>query len=172
MNKSKNPKKIIIISTAILLVAAATVAGLEKLHVIDLYKANPAINSGPSKEQEQEQKQSDDNVKQDFIENGQESTPSQPTTPDAIELSAQKESSSVTVLTKLHGISNGTCTLTVTNNAKTNSQTADIIYQNEFSSCAGFSVPISSLGTGTWNILLVTESNSNRLEKTLTFEVK
>jgi hypothetical protein len=60
--------------------------------------------------------------------------------------------SSVTVLTKIQGVSGGSCTLFITNGNKTNEQTAQVIYQPEFSSCAGFTVPVSSLGAGMWNI--------------------
>lgn len=98
-------------------------------------------------------------------------SPSQPTS-DTISLSAERAGDSVTVYTRLAPISSGTCTLTVTNNGKTTSQTAEIIYQSQHSLCAGFSVPVGPLGTGIWNIQLSVQADSDPAQKSITYEVK
>ena len=54
----------------------------------------------------------------------------------------------------------------VTVNGKKYSQEAEIIYQPEYSTCAGFSVPISSVGNGSWDISLsVTPINGKSINK-------
>jgi hypothetical protein len=115
--------------------------------------------SGPTAEQIQQASELDADNKQDFIENNTDdgevvSTPSQPAD-SSIELSARKEAdSTVTVTTKLPGVAAGTCTLEITNGTKSASKSAPVIYQPEFSTCAGFSIPVSEVGSGTWAITL------------------
>jgi hypothetical protein len=90
-----------------------------------------------------------------------------------IDISARQETNnSVTVFTKLYGFSSGNCQLTVTNGVNHQSLSAGIIYQSQFSTCAGFSVPISGLGTGDWNIRLSVNSNGTLHDKSITFGVK
>ena len=84
----------------------------------------------------------------------------------------QEQNGTLTVLTKLYGYSDGTCTLKVTNGSHTSSQTADIIFQPEYSSCAGFSVNIAQHGTGTWNVELTTITKGQSATKKLSVEVK
>lgn len=92
--------------------------------------------------------------------------------PDNVQLTAtQTDSSTVTVKTTLAGYSDGSCTLNVTNGSKVYSQTVQVIYAPDFSSCAGFSVPISQLGTGTWSIKLDVTSRGNSQTKTISVEV-
>lgn len=83
----------------------------------------------------------------------------------------KSDSSSVTVITKLVNYSDGACSLTVTNGSKTVTQNAQVVYAPDYSSCAGFSVPISSLGTGTWSISLAVTSGGVTTTKTTTYEV-
>lgn len=85
---------------------------------------------------------------------------------------AQEANNTVTVFTKLYGYSDGSCLLTVTNGTKTTTQTAAAMYQSEFSSCAGFSVPIGPLGKGTWSIKLSVTSADKTQDKSISFEVK
>lgn len=92
--------------------------------------------------------------------------------PDNVSITAtQTDSSTVTVQTKLVGYSDGSCTLTATNGSKTFNQTAQVIYAPDFSTCAGFSVPVSQLGTGTWNVKLDVTSRGNTQSKTTNVEV-
>lgn len=106
-------------------------------------------------------------------------TPSEPapvpTSSDTIDLTATQQQSDVVVITKLtgSGYSQGTCTLTATNGSKSVSKTADIIYQPEYSTCAGYTIPTSSLGAGTWKLSLkVSPLNGSDLIKEAQLGVK
>jgi hypothetical protein len=91
----------------------------------------------------------------------------------SIQLSARQEANgSVTVFTKLYGYSAGTCRLEVTNGQATQTQTAEIIYQSQFSTCAGFSVPSDKLGAGTWDIKLTATSEESVKTKSIAFKVE
>lgn len=103
--------------------------------------------------------------------NGQSTTKSSVST-DNITLTASKTSdTSVTVYTQLKDYSDGICTLTVTNGSATNTQTAAVMYQPQYAICAGFSVPIDGLGTGTWSITLSVVSGGTTVDKTISYEV-
>jgi hypothetical protein len=98
---------------------------------------------------------------------------SQPSDDTSISLSARQESNnSVTVVTKLYGYSSGSCQLQVTNGDQTESQSAEVIYQSQYSTCAGFSVPTGKLGAGTWNIKLTTTSEGLVKTKSISFKVQ
>lgn len=95
------------------------------------------------------------------------------TNPNNITLTAtQSSSSAVTVSTKLVGYSDGACSLTVKNGSKSTSLSARIIYAPDFSTCAGFNVPINDLGSGNWSITLSVTSKGNTQTKTTSLEVK
>lgn len=49
-------------------------------------------------------------------------------------------------------LTSGTCTLTLTSNGRTVTKTANIAPNPSSSTCEGFSVPVSELGSGSWNI--------------------
>lgn len=49
-------------------------------------------------------------------------------------------------------ISSGTCNLTLSSGQKTVTRTANIMQNPSSSSCEGFDIPTSELGSGTWNI--------------------
>lgn len=128
--------------------------------------------TGPTPEQIKQQSDTDAAQKKQAVENPPSTQPSPAPTSSNISLTAKQESNgSVTVTANLGHISNGTCKLDVTNGAKTTSQTADVIYQPEFSSCAGFSVPVSSEGSGMWTIKLTVTSNGTSASQTITSEV-
>lgn len=120
--------------------------------------------------------QYDKEKKQDFIKNAP--TPSDENTGESkpssdISLSARQDSSSqVTVLTNLSSTPYGTCTLTISNGSKKITKTAEVIYQPQFSSCAGFAVNIDELGTGSWTIELAVTTDSLTETKSITLEVK
>lgn len=121
---------------------------------------------------EDQQKAADENSKskQDFIENN--SSDSTETPPKNVSLSAKMGSNNdVVVLTKLTSIGSGTCELIVTNGSKQVTQTAEIIYQPEYSSCAGFTVAKSSLGSGSWVLKLTITSGGESTTETITYEV-
>ena len=49
-------------------------------------------------------------------------------------------------------VGGGTCELTLTSGSKTVTKSAEIIQNPSSSSCAGFDVPVSELGSGQWDI--------------------
>lgn len=175
MNISKNSysrKKIVAVSVIVVLFAVAMVAALEKANVINLINNGPAPYAGPTNTQKQEQKKTEQETKQDFVESLDPIDNPETTPTSSIELSAKQESNgSVTVLTKLYGVSEGTCTLTASRAGVTHTQTAQVIYQPNFSSCAGFSVAKDKLGIGTWTIQLAV-AGENPVEKTISLDVK
>lgn len=163
-----------------LLVAAAIIVGLmllalilEKTHVINLYHKTPTSSqNGPTPEQKQQESQTNADAKKEVIEKGN-SDPSVTNPAKSIDLSARQEANNtVTVFTKLPGYSSGSCDLTVSNGAKTSTQSVQLLFQPEFSTCAGFSVPIGPLGKGTWNIKLAVTSGGSTESKSISYEVK
>lgn len=136
--------------------------------------------------QAQQETEANSEAKKAFVEENVSTSPNQrtdvpkgqptDTTPvlaKSIDLSARQEpNSTVTVFSKLYGYSDGSCELKITNGARATSQNAPIIYQREFSSCAGFSVPINSVGTGNWTITLAVTSAGSTETKSISLEVK
>ena len=97
--------------------------------------------------------------------------PQPASTSQQIELRAETAGQAVTVYTKLAHASSGTCSLRIRNGEHEQQQTAAIIYQPEFSSCAGFSVPVAPLGQGQWQIELTVTTDGATLTKTITHKV-
>ena len=181
MSKLKKRKKNkLLVGLLVALLLAAVIGILEATKLTDFIHRPVAVDTadGPTPEQEQTEADVNAALKQQLIEEEAKAAeePPENDTPAAstkrIELSAKKESNNtVTVFTKLYNYSSGTCNLTVTNGSKSNSQTATVVYQPEYATCAGFSVPTSQLGTGTWNINLKVDSNGATTTKTIFFEV-
>lgn len=94
-----------------------------------------------------------------------------PVTNSGITLTPSISDNQVVITTKLVGYSDGTCSLTVTNGTRVNSQNADVIYAPSYSTCAGFTVPISDLGVGDWNIELSITSGGQSTSKAVTYRV-
>ena len=173
--KNKNNHKKIIIVLVAVLACLGLFGVLVKTGVILKTSENPTGTAGPTPEQQKQSAEAAADAKQQLIEGQKPGTntstdnTSQVTT---VDLSAKQEAtSSVTVFTTLHGYSSGTCDLKVTNGGKETSLTANVIYQEEFSSCAGFSVPIAPLGKGTWSIKLTVTFEGKTQSKTISFEV-
>jgi len=96
-----------------------------------------------------------------------------PTSADNIEISAQRSNTdSIVIQTKLHGYSDGECALSVSNGSRNTRQTAPVMFQREFSTCAGFTVPIDSVGTGKWNITLTVSAGDSEQSKSIVYEVR
>lgn len=137
-----------------------------------------ASDNGPTPAEQREMEKVNNDQKKAFAEETKDvDNPGvvvpTPETPDTIELNASKSNpTTVTILTKLKNYAGGECSLTITNGSKTHAATAQILYQPEYSSCAGFSVPIAELGTGTWTIKLVaTPTGGNSITKLITQEI-
>jgi len=83
-----------------------------------------------------------------------------------------EDDNTVSVITMLTNIGSGTCNLAITNKTNTYKADAEVIYQAEFSTCAGFSVPIDQLGNGTWSISVAVNSNGKTYSKSTSLEVQ
>lgn len=150
---------------------------LEKTHVTNLIKLHPDNTaSGPTAEEKKKETEANADAKKEFIENQDKNASAQGNNTSQsknIDLSARQESNGdVTVLTKLFGYPSGECHLSVSNLGKTHGQDAQVIYQPEYSSCAGFSIPLSALGKGSWAIVLNVTYNGTTDARSINLEVK
>lgn len=175
-----NKNKLALVLLAILLLAGVLVV-LEKTKTTDFIKLptkNTPSQTSPTAKEKKEQSKNEAVDKQSFLDEEASMTPPEQTsttspTTVTLTLSATQESGNVIVLTKLKDVSAGACSLTASNGLKETSQSAQVIYGPEFSSCAGFSVPVDSVGIGVWEIQLsVTPSGSNTVSKIMTLEVR
>mgnify|MGYP003586595371 CR=1 FL=1 len=177
MLNSKKLTKIALLSASFILVAGFIVFGLEKIGIINLYNSTPPVTNGPTPQQKAQEEKTNTDAKQQFLDKTYQDKnnadkPAASNNP-TLSITTKQEAESVTILTKIQSVSEGTCNLTATNGANTITQEAKVIYQPEFSSCAGFSVPISGLGIGTWNITLVVNPvNSSAITRLTTLDVK
>lgn len=142
------------------------------------------LNSETGKQAQSDaaQKATDTQNKKDFIENtddkgsetpGQTQASEPPKDPDNIVILTREETnSSVTITVKLIGYSDGQCTLDITNGNNKHNEVAAVIFQPEYSTCAGFSVDKSVLGGGAWNIRLKVTSKGVDVTKQQTVVVK
>ncbi len=162
------PKKLVL--TALVVVAVVGVGGF--FVVRHSRQSQPSTNR-PNPEEKQAS-QLDADKKQALVEDNKSvnDTNTQPKT-TSLDLGAEQTSSeSVTVFTKLYGVSSGSCNLSVTNSNQSSTQTAAVVYQPEYSSCTGFSIPTDKLGTGSWNIVLTVTTNGQQFNKSIVFTVK
>jgi len=153
---------------------------LEKTGATNLISTNdnPSDISGPTSEEKKEIDAANAEVKKEVVTSDKgatnsSTTPSTAPTTKSISFYAKQETNNtVTVFTALKGYSDGSCVLTITNSGKTASQSADVIYQAEESICAGFSVPIDQLGSGTWTLKLSVTSDGLTNNKTIEYKVR
>ena len=172
-NSSTSRSRVIPVFLAVIIIALLTLFCLEKMKITDFIKL-PQDNT--EIKQQEAAKKYDEQKKQEFIE--QKTIPSTSPTEasvdsSSIEINASQSGSSVTILTKLSAISSGLCALSIANGEKSFTDTAQVIYQPEFSSCAGFSIATSQLGPGIWDITLnVTHDSDKTITKTTRINVK
>lgn len=176
MNKKIKLKKVALWIAAILILGGTAYLIYRAYH-----KSNKSSieSSAPSDvltitpEQAQQEAQTNADKKDAVINNtkpGQNTSDGESKT---VELSAKQETdNTVTIFTKLSGFSNGTCTLKINNGSLEKTLTADIIYQVQFSTCAGYSVPINDLNKGSWNMTLTAQSGNIVKSNRVVFEVK
>ena len=90
-----------------------------------------------------------------YDEDPSKSTPKDTLT-GVINYKAVNDGSLVLRTTINQDVSSGTCALTLANTAtnKTFEQSVDIIQRPSASNCNGFTIPLSKLGNGTWNITI------------------
>ncbi len=175
-NSLRSHKKLLVLAGCILVLLLGLVI-LEATGVINLFGSSKNLTTA-----QKDAAKTDAAKKKQLTQNyptaspdktgSSSSTYTPPSGSDNVKVSAERAGSSVTVLTKLYGYSDGTCTLAITNASRTFTQTAAVIYQSQFSTCAGFSVPVSQLGTGAWNIKLTVDSQGNTASNTTTLDIK
>ena len=93
---------------------------------------------------------------------------------DAVSITPSQQGNYVVLSVKLSGYSDGSCALSITNanTGKDLTRDADVIYAPNFSTCAGFSIPTSSLGAGSWSISLAITSGGITTNKSLSLIVQ
>lgn len=166
--KSANIKRYIILSSVVFVVVCLCLwfFVIKDNYPIGAEKNNPT------------QQAADTQDKNDFINNPGAGTPDPDnvlsngnTDESKVIVATMIEGDSVTVSTKLYGYSDGSCLVEITNGTKQHSETAPIIFQPEYSTCAGFSVKSSKLGAGNWSIKLTAMSKGQSVVKTVTLVV-
>ena len=93
------------------------------------------------------------------------------TSSSSIAASASQEGDQITVKTKLYNVSSGQCNLVAANGSESVTREAPIMYQPEYSTCAGFSIPRDELGPGTWTIEITASSESSTKSTSIKLEV-
>jgi hypothetical protein len=174
VNKNKNMKintqsKILMPLVLLMLIGGLVV--IEKNRSVSNVSTPSTKNTkAPTKSELEKESAANANAKQQFIDNPPTS-PSAATT--SISLSAQTETNdTVTIFTKLYGYSSGECTLTIHNAGKSVTKMAAVIYQSEFSTCAGFSLPKAELNAGDWEIKLTVNNNGAISTKDISYKVE
>ena len=174
-------KKMMLLILGAVLALLLVLFVLEKTNTIDIFKSSTnrvSSSDGPTEEQKKQEAQIAADTKKQFIDSQKDgpgsNTPAGDSTQSStIDLSAKQESNNtVTIFTKLAGYSSGSCKLVLANGSKSKTQIADIIYQPEYSTCAGFSIPVSDLGVGDWNLQLSIQSNGQSAKKSLIFKAQ
>lgn len=96
-------------------------------------------------------------------QDGSASTSASTSSTGKVSFSAIQNGSSVRVNVIIHQLwSSGTCTLSITNKSISTSKKAAIQTMPSYSTCQGFSIPVSELGAGVWKInLTVTNGSDN-----------
>ncbi len=145
----------------ILLVIIVSLVALGLLWYTNRHESNNTDGS-PSKEDIKKDNQHNEDKKRALIEGGSQSSQNSQQQL-SLDVSARQESDkSVTILGKIKGLTgNNKCKLSISNNGKVINQEADVIYQTEFSSCAGFNIGVDQLGTGVWTINLAVGDRSS-----------
>lgn len=134
------------------------------------YNNTPSPKNGYTKEQAESDRTKKTTLIESKDSNSNTSSPGNSKT--KISLSSRQEGSNVILLTRLDGTGSGRCNLSVVNGTKSYSSNAEVIYQNEYSTCAGFTIPIESLGSGKWMVKLNLDSGGIINSQSLELEVK
>lgn len=173
-SKGKTSKLPLLAALTVGVIALLTV--LEVTHVTHfLGLQTQSTQSGPTAKEQEAMNKADAASKDSLIKQKDDTQTTQPAPPttDSVELTAAKESADqVVVRTKLHDISHGSCDIHVENNDKIYEKSVQVLYQDVFSTCAGFTIPVNQLGLGNWSItLVVVPESSTPITKKIDFKV-
>lgn len=180
-SNKKNSKKTILVIIAIIVLAA--ISGTATAYFV--HKSNSSTSTGTNSENSSDNNTSgessnpglDPGSKEEFLDNESGNENSGATPPsfnsDNIIIESSQSNSSVTILAKMTGFTgSGTCTLKVTKGPATVSESAEIIYQPEYSTCAGFSIDKNRLSPGTWSLSLSVSVEGKAYSQTGEFKIK
>ena len=168
---SKNNKKTLIVVAILLVIAAMSFA------LYSLYKNNAFNTTTAPGVDSQEQQKADDESKKEYLEQegpgvSEEVQKDTSATPAVVNITAEKnDNGSVTIFTNIKNLASGECNLSVSRGSEIFTDKAQLIYQSEYSTCAGFSVPITRLGNGTWSIKLNVTSDGKTYEANTSLSV-
>ncbi len=132
---------------------------------------NQPENSGESKEADEETKSNADNGTgaEQATENPKQTIQNEGTNPNTLSGITGALTRADTTDDKLiirvnidQYLTSGSCTLTLTSGENKYSDVANIIAEASTSSCAGFDVPTSKLGSGKWNISIQISSGDKQ----------
>lgn len=175
--KKRFTKKAFLLFLAFIVATVLVLFMLEKAQVTNFFSkkqpsSKPTTAFDTSTPEEKQQDAATNAANKQRVADNSDNSPGQTSTPTSIDLSAKQEANStVTIFTKLYGYGGGTCNLLISKGSATFNQTAPVIYSPEYSTCAGFSVPIPSLGSGDWTIKLDVISNGLTSTKTIAYKV-
>lgn len=169
-HKEKYKKKKYLFCLASMVIAFLFVAGLFTFIRADKYSSSNSPNSSSEKAGNEVSTEDDNKVSKSNTNSYTESTPD-PKIHDVIFESTQSSDDSVTIVAKLYGASDGICYLKITAGNQSVTKEAEVIYQPDYSTCAGFTIPTDQLGVGTWKITLTVESGKNSYSKSTSLEV-
>jgi hypothetical protein len=180
INKKTSTKKIILISVIAILFALAGIASAYFIYRSDSPTGSPSSNNTKNgitdNKDFNNQPTSDSGNKEDYLDN--ESTSSNPgSTPnfnsDKIVIDIKQTTSAINISTKLNGFSGlGNCELKLTRGSSVVTSSAEVIYQSEYSTCAGFSVEKSKLSAGTWSVNLAVKTDTQTFSQTGEFTIE
>lgn len=167
-DKQKRYRRVLLVAFALLLISALSLFVLEKTHITDFFKTKKQADTNqPTASELKQQKVVNNNDKQKFIEGAASPTPSdtntQPISSKVEVTAAMGQNNTVTVYSKIYDATATKCTLEVSNGDKKFTKEVTVIFQPDYSICAGFSVPVSELGNGNWEIKLSVITSSNTL---------
>lgn len=175
-NKKSKRIAIFIVAVVILVLTYVSVAYFSRWWPFLSSTSTPTDSQTQSSQQTEDQtaeKNQQTQDKQEFLdkEDSDSETPSTPsqTTDNTVSLHISDDDDSLIVQTRIDGIVSGTCTLTLSNSTQTVTKTAEIMYAPEYSSCAGFTVAKSELGTGVWSITLTATGQGTTVKKTTSY---
>lgn len=168
------------ITALAVLLAISGAASAYYIYTSTTNKDSPTTGEVSQDKDSQESDQSgnsnpDTEGKQDFLDNESknDSEPAPEFTSDKISISIKETAENVAITTKLLGFSGeGKCELKITKDTTTVAQSAEVIYQPEYSTCAGFSVEKSKLSTGTWKVELTVSDKGKAYSQTSEFTIK
>lgn len=167
--RPKNKKGLIILLSLIAVVLIG--AGVFVYQNFNKQDSNSIIKSQDTPNESESQQALED--KKNAIENQENDTSnSSSSAEESIEIRAKQSGETIVISTKLTGVSSGSCKLSIKANSKSFESTANVIYQSEFSTCAGFSVQKSEIGSGIWSINLETQTPNGTNSKNISFEVR